>query len=167
MFILFSFFFSSAPRTHHNTVGHEEHHPTEDMNHEEGYRQPAQVIIPTAAKDIPVTCNTAKSHKWQIAANKKWQLLFFAFKLSEDPVREECIIHVLIGLHIFIPVPPASCSPCSTSVPSAPCWLSIASSSLSRRWGVLFGQHGISFSRYIRNRTAMGTGSCGGGGTHI
>lgn len=58
-------------------------------------------------------------------------------------------------------LPPAWCSFCSESEPSAPCWFSIASSSLSRRGGVLLGQHGISCSRYIRNRTAMGTGSWG------
>ena len=46
---------SSAALTHHNTIGHKEHHPAKNMNHEEGYWQPAQVIIPTAAKDIPVT----------------------------------------------------------------------------------------------------------------
>lgn len=35
----------------------------------------------------------------------------------------------------------------------------MASSSLSRRRGELFGQHGISFSQYISTSTAMGTGS--------
>ena len=61
-------YYSSAPLTHHNTIGHEEHHPAEDMNHKEGYWQPAQVIILTAAKDIPMTCN--RGRKWQIVAQK-------------------------------------------------------------------------------------------------
>lgn len=49
--------------THHNPIGHEEHHPTKDMNHEEGHRQTTQVIILTAAKDISVTCDGARSCK--------------------------------------------------------------------------------------------------------
>ena len=53
---------SSAPLTHHNAVGHEEHQPTEDMDHEEGHWQTTQVIILTAAEDIPMTCITTKSH---------------------------------------------------------------------------------------------------------
>lgn len=56
-------YYLSAPLTHHNTIGHEEHHPAKDMNHKEGYWQTAQVIILTAAKDIPMTCKRAKSHK--------------------------------------------------------------------------------------------------------
>lgn len=57
--------------------------------------------------------------------------------------------------------PPASWFFCSASGPSAPCCVSMASSSLSRRRGLPLGQHGISCSRYIRNKTAMGTGSWG------
>lgn len=49
--------------THHNTISHEEDHPTEDMNHKEGHRQSTQVIILTAAEDIPVAWNGAKCHK--------------------------------------------------------------------------------------------------------
>lgn len=56
-------FYLSALLTHHNTIGHEEHHPAKDMNHKEGYWHPTQAIILTAAKDIPMTCNRAKSHK--------------------------------------------------------------------------------------------------------
>lgn len=49
-----------ASLTHHNAIGHEKHQPTEDMNHKEGDGQPAQVIILTAAKDIPMTCDRAQ-----------------------------------------------------------------------------------------------------------
>lgn len=49
--------------THHYTIGHEEHHPSKDMNHKEGHWQPTQVIILTAAKDIAVACNRAKCQK--------------------------------------------------------------------------------------------------------
>lgn len=51
------------PLTHHNPIGHEEHHPTKDMNHEEGHGQTAQVIILTAAEDISVTCGRARSRR--------------------------------------------------------------------------------------------------------
>lgn len=63
-------FYLFAPMTHHNTISHEEHHPTKDMNCKKGYWQPAQVIILTTAKDILMTCNRGKSHKWQIIAHK-------------------------------------------------------------------------------------------------
>lgn len=56
---------------------------------------------------------------------------------------------------------PPACSFSSTSGPSAPCWFSMASSSLSRRRGVPLGQQGISCSLYMRNSTARGTGSWG------
>lgn len=49
--------------TYNNTISHEEHHPTKNMDHKEGYRQPTQVIILTATKDISMTCNTTKSQE--------------------------------------------------------------------------------------------------------
>lgn len=127
--------------THHNPIGHEEHHPTKDMNHEEGHRQTTQVIIPTAAKDISVTCDRAPSCKMP---------LWLCIILKSDA-------QLITTSALFWP--PAECSVCSASGPSAPCWFSIASSSLSRRRGVPRGQHGMRCSRYIRKRTATGTGS--------
>lgn len=59
--IIYAVWFTKC--THHNTIGHEEDHPTEDMNHKEGHRQSTQVIILTAAEDIPVAWNKAKCHK--------------------------------------------------------------------------------------------------------
>lgn len=118
--------------THHNPIGHEEHHPSEDMDHEEGHRQTTQVIVPTAAEDISVTCDRA----------------------GPRTVR---LLHLITASETFLP--PAECSLCSTSGASAPWWFSIASSSLSRRREVPLGQQGMSCSRYIRKRTAMGTGS--------
>lgn len=47
----------SAPMTHHYTIGHEENHPTKDMNCKEGYWLSTQVIILTTAEDIPMTFN--------------------------------------------------------------------------------------------------------------
>lgn len=58
-FVKCTSYYLSAALTHHNTIGHKEHHPAKNMNHKEGYWQPAQVIILTAAKDIPVTWNRA------------------------------------------------------------------------------------------------------------
>lgn len=57
------FYHVTALLTHHYTIGHEEHHPSKDMNHKEGHWQPTQVIILTAAKDIAVACNRAKCQK--------------------------------------------------------------------------------------------------------
>lgn len=62
-FVKCTLYYLSSPLTHHNTIGHEENHSTKDMNHKEGHWEPTQVIILTAAKDIPVACNGAKRRK--------------------------------------------------------------------------------------------------------
>lgn len=59
----------------------------------------------------------------------------------------------------FCPLPPpSSWSLGSVSGPSAP-WFSMDSSSLSSKRGVVLRQQGINCSWYIRNNTAIGTGS--------
>lgn len=146
------------------------------------YLRPSLTTIPSVMKrTIPPRIWIIKKDTGSPRRLSFWQQL----KISPWPVREPNVTNDRLFhakwhlLHFFHPnwlkihrgkiclillkitSPPASWLLCSTSGPSAPCWFSIASSSLSSRRGVPLGQHGMSCSRYIRNRTAMGTGSWG------